>query len=388
MSSNHNYHEFTSSILKVDERMWRISGSDESTVLHLVKKLETICTALAYTKDTIFSNSEKGEFISSKLGNELITILMREELEMIEEIIPGCRCHPVIEIAIAAINRVNAWHHARNLPVLKMTNKINLLVDTINAAVGEIREKMNSKEMKKTLKNYLRNSIENRKEMHHLVDSMFDKYAKILVVRLDLSYKKISSMPLDMQNISDTDVRSHLQSLLKDLKSKLFEGKLISYIWKLEYGPLKGYHYHTFFFFDGSQVRRDIDLANMIGKHWSEVSTQGIGTFFNCNLIKNAYLHRGIGMIDHRNVSKIELLKSKAIEYLVKVDFYVRPMANNKIRTFGKGATPRLKAVPRGRPRSTSKSIERKDGHNLLANSVNINPFKCNQYSPGYTLAS
>lgn len=43
----------------------------------------------------------------------------------------------------------------------------------------------------------------------------------------------------------------------------------VGYVWKLEYGPEKGYHMHLLVFFDGSMVRKDQALAYLIGKYWS-----------------------------------------------------------------------------------------------------------------------
>ena len=79
-------------------------------------------------------------------------------------------------------------------------------------------------------------------------------------------------------------------------KSTLF-ANLKGYIWKLEWGPGKGIHYHLIFFFDGSQVLKDAYLAQQIGKYWTEVITKGSGLYWNCNASKDQYRELGIGVI-------------------------------------------------------------------------------------------
>jgi hypothetical protein len=148
-------------------------------------------------------------------------------------------------------------------------------------------------------------------------------------------------------------VRRDFGKLLRDIRGKLFKKHFITYAWKLEYGPLKGYHYHAFFFFNGSEVMEDGTIAKMIGDHWSNVVTKGSGGYFNCNAIKEKYPTLGIGAIAHHDSEKINILKNVALEYLMKLDFYIRPIADTKIRTFQTGALPKVVSKHSGRPRST-----------------------------------
>ena len=70
-------------------------------------------------------------------------------------------------------------------------------------------------------------------------------------------------------------------------------------LWKLEYGFLKGCHYHCIFFFDGSKVIKDAYLASLMGDYWKEI-TNDKGYYFNCNKDKlNKYKCVGVGMINH-----------------------------------------------------------------------------------------
>ncbi|MCP6269615.1 inovirus Gp2 family protein, partial [Klebsiella pneumoniae] len=83
--------------------------------------------------------------------------------------------------------------------------------------------------------------------------------------------------------------RQHRQRLFKRVQSHPFFQDCLGYIWKLEYGQYKGFHYHTCFFFDGSKVRGDITLARRIGELWKKEITDGQGLYFNCNAITSTY---------------------------------------------------------------------------------------------------
>ena len=122
---------------------------------------------------------------------------------------------------------------------------------------------------------------------------------------------------------------------------------MVGYIWKLEHGPDKGFHYHMMFFFDGSKVREDGTLAKRIGQYWLNVVTNGRGVYYNCNADKSRYKNCGIGMVDHSdNVMRDGLVK--AVLYLTKMDLYM------KLQTVGRGMGKMVRPNPkdaRGRPR-------------------------------------
>ncbi|MNF98191.1 hypothetical protein D3C84_810450 [compost metagenome] len=105
---------------------------------------------------------------------------------------------------------------------------------------------------------------------------------------------------------------------------------MVGYIWKLEHGPEKGFHYHVMFFFDGAKVREDITKAIQIGRYWTNVVTRGRGLYYNCNAAKRIYKSCGIGMVDHTNVQMRQGLQN-AVVYLTKTDLYM------KLQTEGRG---------------------------------------------------
>lgn len=217
------------------------------------------------------------------------------------------------------------------------------LVQKLNSCVDSIRQEAKSKNFLGALKNYQRSSNKNYKELTSYVDALFDHYSRLLVVRVDLSYQKQHSKTTQAEAQQD---REHL--FRNTRSNKLFEN-MVGYIWKLEHGSEKGFHYHMIFFFDGSKVQRDIIKALQIGRYWTDIVTKGRGLYYNCNLDKSAYKRCGIGMVDHRDSSMRDTLNSLAVPYLTKTDLYMK--LQTKGRGMGKMERPRQKDA-RGRPRT------------------------------------
>jgi hypothetical protein len=197
-------------------------------------------------------------------------------------------------------------------------------------------------------------NTKNYESMMNYIDNLFLRYARLLVLRLDLSYRKNVDNPYMTENefyAAYWQAKHDKEHLFNNMRTNQLFDHMVGNIWRLEYGTDKGFHYHCIFFFDGSQVREDIPLANRIGQYWSNNITQGRGLYHNCNLHKDDYNRCGIGMMNWNDFELIDNLKS-ATRYLVKPDDYLNTFTNNIDigRTFGRG-TIQEKTETRGRPR-------------------------------------
>lgn len=351
--SNVDLDWFIASLMRHNGTAINFANTQERKALVFLKNLAEIGMDVAKSKEVIYHCEDGKRLTYSNIGKTMLEIIQNPMIDEIDWIFPNCRLNPFVKVILDVIAASQINVYARRLSLYESIRKTELVAETLNRVVDEIRRKMECVELKKILKNYKRGADKNRKEVSRLVDGLFLRYSKVLVVRVDLSYKKYSPDPLSPHDVDHKDARSDLRNLLKDMREKLFKTDFITYVWKLEYGPIKGYHYHAFFFFNGSKVRQDVNLAKIIGEHWSNVVTKGLGDYFNCNAIKEIYPENGIGMIEHDNLKKIDNLKNKALEYPMKVDYYVRTIADDRIRTFGKGAVPKPKTSNRGRPRQS-----------------------------------
>ena len=195
----------------------------------------------------------------------------------------------------------------------------------------------------------------NYQSMTSYIDNLFSRYARLLVVRIDLAYRK----DVDVRFMNEAEIhQKYLQAvedrehLFRNMRSNRLFNHMIGYIWRLEYGNEKGFHYHFIFFYDGSAVQQDITISRLIGEYWVNVITQGRGLYYNCNAHKEEYKYCGIGMINWNNFELIANLKLAA-QYLAKPDEYISAfMTDIDIgRTFGRG-TLKERIETRGRPRN------------------------------------
>ncbi|MAD41122.1 MAG: hypothetical protein CL623_01875 [Arcobacter sp.] len=183
------------------------------------------------------------------------------------------------------------------------------------------------------------------------IDALQDKYSKLNVVRVDLSYKKPYS-----DDITLDDANNHFNRMLNNRRSKpsIFDNQ-VGYICKKEYTKDKGMHFHTIFFYDGQKIKNDTNKAIAIGKYWKEDITEKKGSYHNCNIkAKKEYGDKnGVGMLEHKDIEKRKNLDI-AVNYLCKDDGKqdIAPVKSNmNDRAFARGRMPSPKSNM-GRPRT------------------------------------
>lgn len=236
-------------------------------------------------------------------------------------------------------------------------------VDELNACIDCIQQALSQPETVREVKRIERNYLNRVKSIETYIRRLFFCYARLQVIRIDLGYQQ--GIEIDY-----AQVLQHCGQLTRYLRDKHDGNAHAGYIWKLEYGLKKGYHFHMMIFMDGSKVQQSILHGKMISDHWNKAITNGLGTSFNCNGKMNKYRDCGIGRVDYYNLDKTNSLLS-ASRYLTKHDPYIEIMQqiearrawdNGNIRlsgkilrghVFGKGAMPMWsRASASGRPRS------------------------------------
>lgn len=176
-----------------------------------------------------------------------------------------------------------------------------------------------------------------------LLNKLRVKYSKLLVLRLDFAIAKNSrNFPEDLNLI-----RNMFKKFLKSRFS--INQRPIGYIWKLEYGVDKGYHYHTIFFLDGNKHQKDEIIADQFGKEWVQL-TEAKGSYYSCNGSKERYKHLAIGMLHHDDEKTHSALESLVIKYFTKDKQHAFIPSGSRLKTFGTSQMPASKRKS-GRPR-------------------------------------
>lgn len=212
----------------------------------------------------------------------------------------------------------------------------------------------------RTLDDLIFSARRNLLELIKLINRLFEYHSRILVVRIDLRYKKevADQVPLEFAQM-------HRDQLLSDRRNhpEVFDS-LIGYAWGFERGEKEGgYHYHLLAFYNGAERREDIGIGMAIRDLWESI-TNGYGQCYISNFDKAKLAEQGclgIGMI-HRNDVLLRMnLIEKVAPYITKkctaFDIQSGRTESGDFRVFGKSQMPKPfnPNIPRrGRPPATN----------------------------------
>ena len=181
-------------------------------------------------------------------------------------------------------------------------------------------------------------------DYHNRLDDYFaslvDRHRKLLLVRVDLSYRFERSPCIQQFD-------RHFKKLLSRIQNKdtIFKDQ-VGYAYRLEQGSKsKGYHCHLLVIYNGSERCRDAYLGQSIGELWQDKITQGNGLFYNCNQKEHKRYYEdegvlGLGMVERRNKTAIKNAYN-TIHYLTrhKPDQYLRVKLSRRMNVFQTGQT-------------------------------------------------
>lgn len=285
--------------------------------------------------------------------------------------------HSTTSYETLIILRKNIEEIQRNFPLSTFSPYIDLyfkteeLCRTQNKSsdefLDELKHGLTQPSFKEIIRNKRKAVSKNKQSLMRYIDALFEYRAKLLVIRVDLSYKQDSfgffttseNERIDLLNgIKNKEalekwsieVRQQRSELIQRLKKK-YKADFIGYVWKLEYGADKAFHYHTIFFLDANYHRHDIVIGKEIGELWKTEVTKGKGIYWNCNARKDDFKRSNriaTGTIRHKDEKLRENLELMA-EYLIKPDYFVKTALSDGARAFGKGEEP--KKIKSGRPR-------------------------------------
>lgn len=172
----------------------------------------------------------------------------------------------------------------------------------------------------------------NAEKLDDRLSELLDDYSSLLVVRVDLNYRR--SMSIDQ-------VESDLSVFRRKLDKLNMVYDRLLFIWALEQGCVQGgYHCHIALVFDGRKRSGAWSIAKCVGELWQEI-TDNRGNYFNCH--DRRYLEQyerkgttGIGMIYSRFEPQMRNMRH-VMGYLAQPEKeqYLRVKASSKMRTFG-----------------------------------------------------
>ena len=339
--------------------------TEEYWNLRKIKHIVFVMEKTSKSKVKPFTLKKSGSSLSgfkieaSALGTLILNIL-KEDPDALMVHYPNHRFNPHFYAFVTHSKRYGLHEYVARMETLGIA-QLSDMVEKLNLFLRDIRCEFESADFRRKISDLKRKSQKNYQSLMIYLNELFKKYSKLLILRVDLTYRK-SNSGLSGRVIPPTydQVKQHrvtlLRSMKKHLESVLSKDCLVGNVWKLEYGQKKSWHYHFIVILNGQEVRQDIDLAHIIGKYWLAI-TNGNGLYYNCNQVKHHYKTPGIGLIGHRDKDLREGLR-KIAAYLTKTDPIVRMIVPGNGRTFGKGVVPRKASKHTGRPRQSDHAIK------------------------------
>lgn len=342
-------------------------------------KLTTLLQSLRTTDDVVFQvRSHSSCFsVTTRIGMEGLLQCSPVKLAALFQRSTQFSIHPYLwnylnNFGDLDMDELSSWNYS-NYRVAES------LACHLNSRIENLRTDLRSQHTTRWVDNHHRGYRSNLASLKSYVADLFNRYSRLLVVRLDFGYQQgLSLNPLMAQHhvvvssqpehgvssphgaswiprVGMDQIRQHRDALLAFIRQKYGED-FCGYVWKMEYGARKGYHFHTILFFNGSNLRKGVAIGALIGNQWKNVITAGRGNYYNCNVRSKKYVYPCTGMLSW-NDPNLKTGFDYLCDYLMKPDLYARLELEPGQRTFGKGGSP-LKGWEdqprRGRQRSPS----------------------------------
>ncbi len=229
-------------------------------------------------------------------------------------------------------------------------------INAMNKFSGLIRAFFHRPNIRRKVYDERKNLKNNKSRMIKLFNSLIERYSRVVVVRVDLYLKHQLETLMqtyfkaeDCLSKNDFDAfKKCAEQLLENKRHNPVLKQAIGYIFRFEYTPRRGFHLHTFWFFNGNKNQEDISLAQGIEQLWKKV-TNDQGYAYISNMRKHTYENCFLGTIEYNQSEKRKWLED-GFDYHCKTSqlFIFSNMKNGRRFQISQP----LKPQTRGRPRS------------------------------------
>lgn len=363
--------EFEGSIFKVDpEARTNFNLNQHSRNLILIEQFVHQCATSHEIPFVPYSNGDRTNYHGSNLTfffkylqGFLATIKTLSTKYDYSELL-NVFIHCSYSMSLKARDFLGCSISSRKLS-LDLVNQQNFRAEWLfNDFVARVRIECKRESVKAKIRSRRREANDRFNDYCRYIDALFAFRARLVVIRVDLGYRKEISSQIDIH-----EANRDMNHLIANMRCQGIFSHKIGYITKLEFGVEKGFHFHLLLFFDGAERKNSSHayLAQEIGEYWSNVITSKRGAYWNCNDQADQFERlgiRGIGVISWSDIELIQNLKKRVLAYLCKLDQFIRPRVDSNVRLIRRGMFPKVAPKKRGAPRRESMSDG--DGLNVI----------------------
>lgn len=259
--------------------------------------------------------------------------------------------HPIIAVMLKAVMR---WWH----PICQWHEPSHALVEGENREavkmlrrfVDFVRRVCRSRAFQNALHDHERKSEDNFKSGCDYLIAMFERHARLLILRIDL-YFRPDFKGWGYGEAADKALISYLRALTRGRLVPGFLGVKV----KRENGISRGMHFHLMVLIDADDHRNAWFLTQTLGEAWMKRVGHEKGSYFNCYARKDRYLYNGLGVVHVSDVEKLIGVRV-ALWYMSKQDSVLK-VDNRKKKNFWGSLMPN-KPDGRGAPRKNRNSMD------------------------------
>lgn len=324
-----------------------------TTEFNLVRDLRyaaLLVRRVAGCKETLFSVSprrHRGNMLgidATPLGVRLISLMPLTQ-DTFEQHFPQHGFNPYVSLLFKAQKVVPAelevsdwWRRAAGDEAVQVCEQLN-------AFAAYLRTESGRPQFLARLDSLRRCCDKNTTGARRYINAIFKhRGARQLVLRLELGYAMEEAW--SAARPTQVTLEQAKQDLVKFQRYVRDRQPYTGFLAKLEYGLLRGYHFHVLVFLNGHVRQQHVLIAKWLGEHWAKVICEGQGRYWNCN--PRCYRFPGIGVINYNDGDLRIALLERVASYLTETDFWLDFKPGG--RTFFKGRMPQP-APQRGRPR-------------------------------------
>ncbi|GAA0260188.1 MULTISPECIES: inovirus-type Gp2 protein [Rhodanobacter] len=212
-----------------------------------------------------------------------------------------------------------------------------------------VKRVCNSRRFRTVVLNHERSERKNLKSCWAYAGSLFEKYSKLLVLRIDL-YIHPDSHAWSESDRAEWCVSQYLRALREN---RLIEPDVKGWIVKREGGFRRGIHFHLMVFLDGHKHQEGHVYSQQLGEAWTSRFSEGKGTFFNCWVLRKKYEHNALGVV---RISDRVMLTGLliALAYMTKEDC---ALETGRSRNLRRGIIESSDGPKPGAPRKTENDL-------------------------------
>lgn len=263
-----------------------------------------------------------------------LQLVLSQQIYLLVSQYPDVRHAPEVEVFVKCVDQ--AVYEGLNPDYLSHTGSFSDVVDWVdrrNKLVEHIRQAAGGLIVKRRREHQLRRIRKNLKSVLCGMVGALEKHSKILALRFDVGFHKVTLHPRLNPKVDYATIDAARKKMLAHIR-KRFGKALVWYLWKLEYGPEKGFHLHWLVFVNGSAHSHDGHLVKELGEFWNTQVVPNEGVYFNCSVLKQRYKSCGIGPLEAAD-PRIWAGLGFIAQYLTKIDYYVESYLTQKRRTLG-----------------------------------------------------